>query len=120
MSLRTASIPAAEAEARWFDNPTAATLLAELGANPPSKRTANYAFGEKAELYTDRQPDGSYRAGRPVRTLQKLYRQHGEKLVGPEWAIWAQDSVDAAIDRAIAEAARPDRCVPEGARCISR
>jgi hypothetical protein len=65
----------------WHESPEARALLAELGANPPATRTAHYAFGESAEVYTDKLPNG-YREGRPVRTLNKLYRDHGDKLLG--------------------------------------
>lgn len=96
----------------WHASPTAAAILATLAANPPAKRTARYAFGESAEVYTDQNGDGTLREGRPVRTLNKLYREHGEKLgasCGDDFKRWALDSPDAAIDRAIAEAARLER-----------
>ena len=85
----------------WHENPEAAALLKELGANPPAKRVARYAFGETAEVYSGNEKEGGNRA---VWKLRKLYRLHGEALGsdnGPNFVRWAQDSVDAAIDRAI-------------------
>lgn len=87
----------------WHQSAEAAAILATLAANPPAKRTAHYAFGESEVRYTDQNGDGTVREGRPVRTLQKLYRDFGDTVTGDDWIRWAQDSIHAAIDRAIAE-----------------
>jgi hypothetical protein len=84
--------------ASWRDGAEAKALLARLGRQPPRRemRLIRDVTSFFAEVYV----------GKEVRRLHRLYNDFGQKIVDtPAFEPWCFDSVEKAINDAIAEAA---------------